>query len=282
MTWNGTEITKPILIFQDELPFETVFADLNAPGALICRSSIARPHWRDVGNSVIKATNDTIIKQIRTPGPGHSQLLRGSRGGSTSNDHNGLITCRIKTMQDAINVVASFKYVALYIREAGERWNHGQARLCISYTCASSSYTFCCHLPGCGVITSNEVSLSSSSFMADPPTFTLYGDTSGGPPETRMWTRDGQVITDDDSHNISIAVNGGTATSSPSYDVRRNCHYRSTLAVRGNLPGVYQYSAGNRVTNPMVMDSFNIGGRQLETMSSCARIWLLLCSWSSS
>ena len=124
------------------------------------------------------------------------------------------------------------------------------------------------------MITSNEISLSSSSsFTADPPTFTLDGDTSGGPPETRMWTRDSQVITDDDSHDISIAVNGGTATSSPSNDVRRNCRYRSTLVVRGNLPGVYQYSAGNRVTNPMVMDSFNMESKQL---GSCARISMVV------
>ena len=116
----------------------------------------------------------------------------------------------------------------------------------------------CCILIGRGVITTNEVSLSSSSFTADPPTFTLYGNTSGGPPETYMWTRDGQVITDDDSHDISIAVNGGTATNSPSDDVRLNCRYRSTLVVRGNLPGVYQYSAGNRVTSPMVVGNVTI------------------------
>ena len=122
LTWNGTEVTEPILIFQDELPFETVFTDLDAPGALICRSPITRPQWRNVGNSVIKnSTNGTNIRQIQTRGPGHSQLLRGSQEGSTTNSHNGLITCRIATSnQNVIDVVASFKYVALYIRQAGE------------------------------------------------------------------------------------------------------------------------------------------------------------------
>ena len=121
LTWNGTEVTEPILIFQDELAFDMPFTDLDAPGALICRSSIAQPQWRNVGNSVIQANTNGNIRQLRTSGPGHSQLLRGSQGGSTNNSHNGLITCRIATSdQNVIDVVASFKYVALYIREAGE------------------------------------------------------------------------------------------------------------------------------------------------------------------
>ena len=34
---------------------------------------------------------------------------------------------------------------------------------------------------GRGAITTNRVSLISSSFLSDPPTFTLLGATSGGP-----------------------------------------------------------------------------------------------------
>ena len=42
--------------------------------------------------------------------------------------------------------------------------------------------------------------------------------------------------------------------------VNQHSHYCSTLMVTGNLPGVYQYSVGNRATRRMIVDSFNIEG----------------------
>ena len=105
---------------------------------------------------------------------------------------------------------------------------------------------------GRGVITSNQVSLSSSSLMSDPPTFTLFGDTNGGPPTTYTWTRNGQIITNDASYSISIQIRLGSS------EAFRESHYRSTLTVTGRLPGVYQYSVTNRATSGMVTGQFTI------------------------
>ena len=108
----------------------------------------------------------------------------------------------------------------------------------------------CC--AGRGAITTNQVSLSSSSlFLSDPPTFTLFGDTSGGPPTTYTWRRNGQVITNNATFNISIQASENDAS------FRENL-YRSTLTVTGRLLGEYQYSVTNRATPTMVTDSYNI------------------------
>ena len=105
---------------------------------------------------------------------------------------------------------------------------------------------------GRGAISGNQVSLSSSSFQSDPPTFTLLGATSGGPPTTYTWTRNGQVITNSASYSISIEAE---STSGSRFQKSR---YRSTLTVTGRLPGVYQYSVTNRATSGMVTDTFTI------------------------
>ena len=107
---------------------------------------------------------------------------------------------------------------------------------------------------GRGNITNFEVSLASSFFESNPPTFTLHGDTRGGPPTTYTWTRDDNVITDGGPYNISIAVNGNT------WEVYYQMRYRSTLTVTGYLPGLYQYSATNRATNTTWNSSLAIEG----------------------
>ena len=88
-------------------------------------------------------------------------------------------------------------------------------------------------------------------FSLAPPTFTLLGATSGGPPTTYTWTRNGQVITNNASYSISKQVERSNAGF-------QNSHYRSTLTVTGRLPGVYQYSVTNRATSGMVADTFTI------------------------
>ena len=108
---------------------------------------------------------------------------------------------------------------------------------------------------GHGAISDNQVSLSSSSFQSDP-TFTLLGATSGGPPTTYTWTRNGQVITNSASYSISIQVERSNAGF-------QNSRYRSTLTVTGRLPGVYQYSVTNRATTGMVNDTFIIESKVL-------------------
>ena len=94
--------------------------------------------------------------------------------------------------------------------------------------------------------------------MSTPPTFTLYGDTGGGPPVEYTWTRDGAVITNNGSYSISIWINhdGGQFPNQKAF-------YRSTLIVTGALPGVYLYSVNNKATPTSVDGVINIEGNVL-------------------
>ena len=119
-----------------------------------------------------------------------------------------------------------------------------------------------CYFVGRGIITVNEVDILESDFMADPPTFTLRGDTRGGPPETYIWRRNGEVISDGGPYSISIRVNDVFRNNPNSMTriVNQESRYRSTLVVNGDLPGVYEYSVTNRATNTIVVDTFNVEG----------------------
>ena len=114
-----------------------------------------------------------------------------------------------------------------------------------------------------GSIVTNDVTLhSGSQFTGSNPTFTLEARTSGGPPTTSTWTRDGVEITS----GISLALALDTYTDPESeptadnVDAYLNSRYISTLVVLGVFPGVYQYSASNRVMASPMTDSFNIEG----------------------
>ena len=120
-----------------------------------------------------------------------------------------------------------------------------------------------CHCVLLGAISTNSVSLVDS-FMTDPPSFTLIGDTRGGPPVTNTWTRNGEVISDGGSYSISLVVNEVNRIDvfQPDFEdriLRQSC-YRSTLAVTGNLPGVYVYSVINRAMSAPRTASFTIEG----------------------
>ena len=104
-----------------------------------------------------------------------------------------------------------------------------------------------------GQITTNEVRLFLAFFMADSPSFTLMGSTSGGPPESYIWTRNGEEISDGGSYSISIGVSGHE-------DAFTMSRYVSSLIVTGNLPGVYQYSVSNRAMSNMRTASYTIEG----------------------
>ena len=103
--------------------------------------------------------------------------------------------------------------------------------------------------------------------IADPPSFTLIGDTRGGPPEISTWTRNGEVISDNDSYSISLAVNEVNRIDvfMDDFDdaILRQSRYRSTLIVTGNLPGVYVYSVINRAMSTPRTASFTIEGTQV-------------------
>ena len=100
--------------------------------------------------------------------------------------------------------------------------------------------------------------------LADPPSFTLLSDTRGGPPENSTWTRNGEVISDNDSYSISLAVNEVNRIDVFMEDfddvILRQSRYRSTLTVVGNLPGVYVYSVINRAMSAPRTASFTIEG----------------------
>ncbi len=118
-----------------------------------------------------------------------------------------------------------------------------------------------CFPTGRGAITNNMVTLNSSSFLATLPTFTLYGDTGGGPPVEYTWTRNGFVISNGGSYNISIMISNDAGRFT--HDTLSNAFYRSTLIVAGVLPGVYQYSANNKATHTSVDRDINIEGNTL-------------------
>ena len=101
--------------------------------------------------------------------------------------------------------------------------------------------------------------------IADPSSFTLISDTRGGPPEISFWTRNGEVISDNDSYSISLAVNEVDTVNVFNKTVFNNVvlqqsRYRSTLTVTGNLPGVYVYSVINRAMSTPRTASFTIEG----------------------
>ena len=110
-----------------------------------------------------------------------------------------------------------------------------------------------------GSIMENDVTLRSGSrFFGSNPTFTLEARTSGGPPTTSTWTRDGVEITS----GISLALdpNPQNAATGDNIDAYLNSRYISTLVVTGVFPGVYQYSASNRAMASPRTDSFAIEG----------------------
>ena len=116
-----------------------------------------------------------------------------------------------------------------------------------------------------GAINMNTVSLLMSSFVADLPSFTLIGDTRGGPPVNSTWTKNGEVIGDGGSYNISLAVNEVNTYRLDNTDlfdsvILQESSYRSTLTVTGNLPGVYVYSVINRAMSAPRTASFTIEG----------------------
>ena len=104
---------------------------------------------------------------------------------------------------------------------------------------------------------------SGSQFTGSNPTFTLDARTSGGPPTTSTWTRDGVEITS----GISLALDTDIQDSPTEDNVvaYQNARYISTLVVTGVSPGVYQYYAGSRAMASPRTDSFVIEGTYYAT-----------------
>ena len=132
-----------------------------------------------------------------------------------------------------------------------------------------------CNLVGLGVINTSSISLMDSSFMADPPSFTLIGNTTGGPPETSTWTRNSVTISDGGSYSISLTVPGVTDSRARFLTANslifQQSRYRSTLNVTGNLPGVYVYTVINRAMSTPRTANFTIEG--METSPAWSHVY---------
>ena len=97
---------------------------------------------------------------------------------------------------------------------------------------------------GKGAITSNPtVRGGIFSFMSNPPSFQLIGDSTRSPPTTNYWTRNGAIITNNSTFSTYISFIGSHDDAG-----HRAAHYQSTLTVTGIQPGVYQYHVSNRCT----------------------------------
>ena len=86
---------------------------------------------------------------------------------------------------------------------------------------------------------------SSNPFTTNPISFQLFGDSTGGPPTTSYWTRNGVNITTNSTFSISISFTG------PFNDAGyRAANYQSTLTVTSDQPqsGTYVYTVSNRRT----------------------------------
>ena len=110
-----------------------------------------------------------------------------------------------------------------------------------------------------GSIVTNDVThRSGSQFTGSNPTFTLEARTSGGPPTTSTWTRDGVEITSGIS--LEVDTDPQSTETDDNIDAYLNSRYISTLFVTGVFPGVYQYSASNRAMASPMTDSIIIEG----------------------
>ena len=132
VSWNGTTLTGPTLIYHDELildgtnPPPLDIGDVNRTGALVCRSETrVRAAWRTTGGGFFEDTNTRVaaIQQIRTDFstvPSLSRLSRGTRDIQTDPNFNGLFTCRVNVVHDLEDALANFVHVGIYARGGGE------------------------------------------------------------------------------------------------------------------------------------------------------------------
>ena len=124
VTWNGTTITGPVLIFQDELVRDNRTNVLATPmdGTVICRSENRAPvSWQFV-NGVLVSTLSTTkhFRQRRTSSsaiPSVSRLTTNKPDEAlTSAEANGLWTCRLNgSFNGAVPV-------GIYARGGGENY----------------------------------------------------------------------------------------------------------------------------------------------------------------
>ena len=122
--WNGTTITGPILIYHDEIVFDTTVPtdeNSNGPGDLVCRSeNHERALWRNPdGRSVFSSGN---YRRVDSDGlPSLSRLSTPNE--LIGSDVNGLWICQVTNSDTSLlerDILDNFNYVGIYNREDGE------------------------------------------------------------------------------------------------------------------------------------------------------------------
>ena len=123
VTWNGSIITGPVLIYVDEIivnDYRTVvIGEPNRPGALVCRSEDkARVTWYFTDSNIVSVAprnNERGYIQTRTGEnviPSLSRLSLGREGISNDEAHlNGLWFCRLNADGSSIRM-----YVGIFSR----------------------------------------------------------------------------------------------------------------------------------------------------------------------
>ena len=122
VTWNGTLITGPVLIYQDEIlvnPFASLSISSSLPNSLVCMSGQMRVFWHLPNSDLVNITISLIpsgdFKQYRSAA-GNVSGLSSNRAGIIRTDAgtNGLWTCRLNG--EARGAVP----VGIYVRVGGE------------------------------------------------------------------------------------------------------------------------------------------------------------------
>lgn len=102
VTWNGTKITEPLMILEDEIVLINnteipEISNFTRPGALICisQSASAVAWYFANGTQIPDAPANTIFQQTReTANISLSFLSRGA-GSANFSDFGGLLICRL-------------------------------------------------------------------------------------------------------------------------------------------------------------------------------------------
>lgn len=112
----------------------------------------------------------------------------------------------------------------------------------------------------------NSINLYVFPFMGYVQSFILFGDTSGGPPTTHTWTRNGEIITHGGPFSISLFLKAVS-------EKYRESVYISRLMVTGRLTGVYQYSVINRAMEHSRNGSITIKGTIMQSSCTEQLVW---------
>ena len=104
-----------------------------------------------------------------------------------------------------------------------------------------------------------SLEIGEAQWSGDNASFSLLGKTVGGPVDGR-WERDGLIL--ENSHQFTITYELDMSI----VDWIRLLPYTSRIHVHGRYPGIYTYTATNRVTKEVFSDFVNIQGTMCFSM----------------